>query len=174
MAGETLNHFLLTQILEWKDNLFDRTCCPKEGQSLKALTDFNYCWKASLYITECIVKRSHKCDLKLHLLWAHLQLSGQHSSPFIQRWNVTWRCSFSGNIYNTRCTTHVKSSWQSDLTLHSVETSTLLRLTSVHDINKYHENLEWHCTKCVNVYNTPAHIVYHMKYVHEHMTWPCT
>jgi hypothetical protein len=42
-GGETLNNFLLTGILEWKDNWVDSTCCPKVGHNLKTLTDFNYC-----------------------------------------------------------------------------------------------------------------------------------
>ena len=78
MDYQNTRGFLLTGILEWKDDFFDSTCCPKGGQILKILTVIIYCWRASQYMRECMVNRSHKSDLKLHLLWAHLQLSGKH------------------------------------------------------------------------------------------------
>ena len=46
----TLNNFLLTGILQWNGNLFDSTCCPKEGQGRKTLTDFFLIVGELLYI----------------------------------------------------------------------------------------------------------------------------
>ena len=171
-AGETLNNFLLTGILDWKDNLFDSTCCPKEGHRLKTMTDFNYCWRASLL--------DRVCGKKVTQIWPETALIVGTSTTIRQTLKALYTKIMKCNLplffklkrlhhlsYYT-CT-KIMIMWSD--TAHSVETSTSLRLTSVHHMNKYHENLAWHCTY---VYNTPAHIVYHMNKLHEIMTWHCT